>query len=389
LESEEAKPPKKKTTRKKEKDEKTQQPEFEKEYDEETKGKKRKLENDMVVDMHESHLQGMAAEIFEESDDKVVDRSAQNVVDEHKFQNCAENVVDEHESHWQGMIAEASDDKVDRSAQCGMDVETFLENCAEKCSNEKDKASFLPEKWLSDAAVHFACLYQSLVESPNQDVFFARRMYQSFKNSSEGTERTRLIEKWKKSSASCSVVVFPMNINGSHWVCVAHVVSRNTLVILDPLRAGALQSLRIIRGDKTLKSMLNLIGEKESSRMYKMGHCPEQNDGFDCGMHLISNMKYISINSRLFCQQLRTEYEMECRNKYLDLFVRCMPTNTNVKLVGSKNLVILDDSCVDVQGNGNVLSGCNNRIEVSRSSVEINGSNNVIVKKRMRQIDPR
>ena len=100
MESEEAKPPKKKTTRKKEKDEKTQQPEFEKEYDDETKGKKRKLENDMVVDMHESHLQGMVAEIFEESDDEVVDRSAQNVVDEHKSQNCAENVVDEHESHW-------------------------------------------------------------------------------------------------------------------------------------------------------------------------------------------------------------------------------------------------------------------------------------------------
>ena len=274
---------------------------------------------------------------------------------------------------------------------------------------DKDKISFAPRQWLSDAALQFGCLYEYAIaqRSDRKRVILASRYYQTFVNRVNEVKRCKKLpydaelealhalnlykEKWLKKVSKTCFVFINYHVNNNHWVSVLHMKKENKTLIFDSLKSGSL--LNKVKNDLSLKEMLNCLGYGyEVERTFILADVRQQINGFDCGMHCIQNFKLLcgpfdELRDSVFFNHDGTKVDLFTRGDhnvdrkhYNKLFRKTSPllvassAPRNVQIIGNGNVLDVNGSECRIFATGN-----ENQLSVGPSdSLFVVGDNNVI-----------
>ncbi len=243
----------------------------------------------------------------------------------------------------------------------------------------------MPEQWLSDSALNFAILFETpdTADHPPR-ICIGTYFYKQFQTARVDQQRTK--SKWLSACCNRDIVFIAMNVNNVHWISIVHLIVTNVTVVLDSMQNVTKRlNLALIRQDIALKKMLDLLGEPESSRTYKIGCCPQQTNSFDCGMHVISHYKYILENTDEFIKTLKTQFIQMDRLSYLQYYLATNPdaNYADAHITGNRNHIKGDEFIMKIEGRDNCVSGNLNVVEFEQKHggqpIKIEGDGNRIV----------
>ena len=216
-----------------------------------------------------------------------------------------------------------------------------------------DKNSFKPKQWLTDGAVHFACQYEAAVvkiwKEHHHRVYLGGREYQSIETHLGNNSKVEsILMKWRMKVLNCDVIFIPLRVDQCHWVCICHIRNSNTTVILDSLQNQ--ERFQRLKEDPILaKLCLMADGGVIERRVVVQGACPQQKNGYDCGMMVIANFKFIANNTYKFMRERSAKYPVKAmskqRQKYKQLF-RKNVQSTRVELVND-TVELFNDTAPD------------------------------------------
>ncbi|QLL31760.1 hypothetical protein HG536_0B06270 [Torulaspora globosa] len=160
----------------------------------------------------------------------------------------------------------------------------------------RDFKTLTPRRWLNDTIIEF---FMKEIEASNKKVVaFNSFFYTTL--SERGYQGVRRWMKKKKVQISDLDKVFvPINLNQSHWALGMIDITKKRIVYVDSLSNGPnavsfaiLSDLR----DYVINESKNTLG---SDFELENIECPQQPNGFDCGIYLCMNTLYLSQDTSL------------------------------------------------------------------------------------------
>lgn len=160
----------------------------------------------------------------------------------------------------------------------------------------RDFKTLAPRRWLNDTIIEFFMKYVEW--NTPQTVAFNSFFYSNL--SQRGYQGVRRWMKKKKVEIKDLKKIFtPINLNESHWALGLIDIERKRIVYVDSLSRGpSKMSLAILNNlkDYVLEESKHTMGE-DFELIH--GNCPQQPNGFDCGIFVCLNALYLSKNSEL------------------------------------------------------------------------------------------
>ena len=164
----------------------------------------------------------------------------------------------------------------------------------------RDFKTLTPRRWLNDTVIEF--FMKQIEKNSKGIVAFNSFFYTTL--SERGYQGVRRWMKRKKAQINDLEKIFvPVNLNQSHWALGMIDISRKRIVYVDSLSNGPNAMSFAILND--LQNYV--IGESKNT----MGadfelenlRCPQQPNGFDCGIYLCMNTLYLSQDAPLTFDQ--------------------------------------------------------------------------------------
>lgn len=160
----------------------------------------------------------------------------------------------------------------------------------------RDFKTLAPRRWLNDTIIEFFMKY--IEWNTPQTVAFNSFFYSNL--SQRGYQAVRRWMKRKKVEIKNLKKIFaPINLNESHWALGFIDIERKRIIYVDSLSQGPTpMSLTILNYLKTyvIEESKNSMGEDFE---LVHGDCPQQPNGFDCGIYVCMNALYLSKGSEL------------------------------------------------------------------------------------------
>lgn len=160
----------------------------------------------------------------------------------------------------------------------------------------RDFKTLAPRRWLNDTIIEFFMKY--IEWNVPQTVAFNSFFYSNL--SQRGYQGVRRWMKRKKVEIKNLKKIFvPINLNESHWALGFIDIQGKRIIYVDSLSQGpSSMSLTILNNLKSyvIEESKNTIGEG-----FELIHsdCPQQPNGFDCGIYVCMNALYLSKDSEL------------------------------------------------------------------------------------------
>lgn len=164
----------------------------------------------------------------------------------------------------------------------------------------RDFKTLTPRRWLNDTVIEF---FMKFVEkSTEKTVAFNSFFYTNL--SERGYQGVRRWMKRKKSQiGDLDKIFIPINLNQSHWALGMIDITRKRIVYVDSLSNGPNAMSFAILND--LKKYVIEESKNAMGADFELENlpCPQQPNGFDCGIYLCMNTLYLSHDSSLAFDQ--------------------------------------------------------------------------------------
>ncbi|CCE90989.1 SUMO protease ULP1 TDEL_0C01000 [Torulaspora delbrueckii] len=164
----------------------------------------------------------------------------------------------------------------------------------------RDFKTLTPRRWLNDTVIEF--FMKQIEKNSKGIVAFNSFFYTTL--SERGYQGVRRWMKRKKAQINDLEKIFvPVNLNQSHWALGMIDISRKRIVYVDSLSNGPNAMSFAILNDlqnyviEESKNTMDADFELENLR------CPQQPNGFDCGIYLCMNTLYLSQDAPLTFDQ--------------------------------------------------------------------------------------
>ncbi|SCU78655.1 LADA_0A06722g1_1 [Lachancea dasiensis] len=159
-----------------------------------------------------------------------------------------------------------------------------------------DFKTLAPRRWLNDIIIEFFMKHVELTTP--QLVAFNSYFYTSLsRNGYQGVRRW--MKKKKAEIDNLHKVFVPINLNQSHWALGVIDISNSKIYYVDSLSSGPeSMSFAIL---KDLQSYLMQESKGTLGEDFELVHadCPQQPNGFDCGVYVCTNALYLSKDAPL------------------------------------------------------------------------------------------
>ncbi|CUS25061.1 LAQU0S26e00144g1_1 [Lachancea quebecensis] len=159
-----------------------------------------------------------------------------------------------------------------------------------------DFKTLAPKRWLNDIIVEFFMKHVEI--TTERCVAFNSYFYTTL--SQRGYQGVRRWMKKKKVQVeSLSKIFVPINLNQSHWALGFVDIDRKTISYIDSLSSGP-----SAMGHAILKLLQEYLVEESGAKIgrdFELIHeqCPQQPNGFDCGIYVCVNALYLSKDAPL------------------------------------------------------------------------------------------
>lgn len=160
----------------------------------------------------------------------------------------------------------------------------------------RDFKTLAPRRWLNDTIIEFFMKYVE-ASSPNT-VAFNSFFYSTL--SERGYQGVRRWMKRKKASILDLDKVFtPINLNDSHWALGIIDLTQKKILYVDSLSSGPNSMSFAIMKD--LQAYVLQESNGSLGKDFELCHvdCPQQPNGYDCGIYVCLNTLYFNKNLRL------------------------------------------------------------------------------------------
>ncbi|SCU77941.1 LAFA_0A04082g1_1 [Lachancea sp. 'fantastica'] len=154
-----------------------------------------------------------------------------------------------------------------------------------------DFKTLAPNRWLNDIIIEFFMKHIELTTS--RAIAFSSYFYTSL--SRNGYQGVRRWMKKKKADVNHLDMIFaPINLNQSHWALGVIDIKNRKIFYVDSLSSGpSTMSFAILR------DLQNYICQESKNTLgadFELIHedCPQQPNGFDCGVYVCTNALYLS-----------------------------------------------------------------------------------------------
>lgn len=146
-------------------------------------------------------------------------------------------------------------------------------------------------RWLNDTIIEF---FMKTIEKKNENtVAFNSFFYTTL--SERGYQGVRRwMKRKKKQIAKLDKIFVPVNLNQSHWALGLIDIKNKRIVFTDSLSNGPNAMSFAILAD--LKNYVIEESQKELGEDFELVHlqCPQQPNGYDCGIYVCMNTLYLS-----------------------------------------------------------------------------------------------
>ncbi|CCK70015.1 SUMO protease ULP1 KNAG_0D02660 [Huiozyma naganishii CBS 8797] len=160
----------------------------------------------------------------------------------------------------------------------------------------RDFKTLAPRRWLNDTIIEF---FMKFIENNTENtVAFNSFFYTSL--SERGYQGVRRWMKRKKVTIDKLDKIFvPINLKQSHWALGLIDLRRERIVYVDSLTNGPSAISFAILND--LKIYISEESGQKIGENFQLVHadCPQQPNGFDCGIYVCMNTLYLSTDSEL------------------------------------------------------------------------------------------
>lgn len=160
----------------------------------------------------------------------------------------------------------------------------------------RDIKTLAPRRWLNDTVIEYFMKY--IESSTKNTVAFNSFFYTTL--SERGYQGVRRWMKRKKVTITDLNKIFvPINLNQSHWALGMIDIQNKTINYIDSLSHGPNAMSFAILND--LKGYVINESKDAIGQDFELNHisCPQQPNGFDCGIYVCLNTLYLSKNSDL------------------------------------------------------------------------------------------
>lgn len=158
---------------------------------------------------------------------------------------------------------------------------------------KRDFKTLTPGRWLNDTVIEF---YMKHIEADNSEtVCFNSFFFTAL--SERGYQGVRRWMKRKKADIFQLHKIFvPINLNQNHWVLGMVDIKNKKIVYADSLCSSSSMNKRVF---SILKLLQNYVIEESGGKIgkdFKLEpvSCPQQPNGFDCGVFVFMNSLYLS-----------------------------------------------------------------------------------------------
>ncbi|CCC72041.1 hypothetical protein NCAS_0J00620 [Naumovozyma castellii] len=162
--------------------------------------------------------------------------------------------------------------------------------------NIRDFKTLAPRRWLNDTIIEF--FMKAIEKKTDKVVAFNSFFYTTL--SERGYQGVRRWMKRKKATiASLNKIFVPINLNQSHWALCIVDIKNKTIGYVDSLSNGSTATSFAILTDVqnyVIQESGNTLGQD-----FELIHisCPQQPNGFDCGIYVCMNTLYLSRDAML------------------------------------------------------------------------------------------
>lgn len=160
----------------------------------------------------------------------------------------------------------------------------------------RDFKTLAPKRWLNDTIIEFFMKY--VERNTPQTLAFNSFFYSNL--SQRGYQGVRRWMKKKKVEIKdLKKILTPINLNQSHWALGLIDLERKRIIYVDSLSRGpSSMSLAILNNlkDYVIEESKNTMGQDFE---LVHGNCPQQSNGYDCGIFVCMNALYLSHDSEL------------------------------------------------------------------------------------------
>ncbi|SMN22715.1 similar to Saccharomyces cerevisiae YPL020C ULP1 Protease that specifically cleaves Smt3p protein conjugates [Maudiozyma saulgeensis] len=155
----------------------------------------------------------------------------------------------------------------------------------------RDIKTLAPRRWLNDTVIEY--FMKSIERTTENTVAFNSFFYTSL--SERGYQGVRRWMKRKKVQITDLDKIFvPINLNQSHWALVMIDIKNKSINYVDSLSHGPNAMSFAILND--LKGYVISESQDSIGQDFELNHlsCPQQPNGFDCGIYVCLNTLYLS-----------------------------------------------------------------------------------------------
>lgn len=160
----------------------------------------------------------------------------------------------------------------------------------------RDFKTLTPRRWLNDTIIEF---FMKEIEASNKRIVAFNSFFYTTLSDRGYQGVRRWMKKKKVQINELDKVFVPINLNQSHWALGMIDIARKRIVYVDSLSNGPnavsfaiLSDLR----DYVINESKNTLGSDFELQTIE---CPQQPNGFDCGIYLCMNTLYLSQDSSL------------------------------------------------------------------------------------------
>ncbi|CCD24286.1 SUMO protease ULP1 NDAI_0C06270 [Naumovozyma dairenensis CBS 421] len=158
----------------------------------------------------------------------------------------------------------------------------------------RDIKTLAPRRWLNDTVIEF---FMKVVEKKTENVVAFNSFFYTTLSERGYSSVRRWLKRKKAQISQLDKIFVPINLNQSHWALCMIDISNKAISYIDSLSNGpSAMSFAI------LNDLQNYVMEESQNTMgkdFELRHlsCPQQPNGFDCGVYVCMNAFYLSKNS--------------------------------------------------------------------------------------------
>ncbi|KAH3903090.1 uncharacterized protein SCODWIG_00186 [Saccharomycodes ludwigii] len=206
-------------------------------------------------------------------------------------------------------------DKVYSIFENGTSTKTW--RCYDLDIGMRDIKTLVPGRWLNDTIIEFFMKY---IENKNEKVV----SFNSFFFTALSERGYQGVRRWMKRKKvdinNLSKIFTPININRSHWALGMIDITRKKIIYVDSLSNASNTGPKVFSMLSLLKDYLLEESKGKLGDGFELEHigCPQQPNGFDCGIYVCMNSLYLSKNRYL---DFKSKDALKMREYIADLII--------------------------------------------------------------------